>query len=92
MSEAEPVKLDGCYLAFYDEGLENQGVSFTRLTDETLGRLDTLLPTVQPHDNPVNIRADATGERDADVPQVLIAVQEVGTILEWSWRRTAYQR
>lgn len=59
----------------------SQGGSLTRLGDETLARLDALLPTVRPRGNPVNIRADATGERYADVLRVLIAAQEVDTIL-----------
>lgn len=63
------------------DALNQGGGNLTRLTDETLGRLDALLPTVRPHGNPVNIRADATGERYADVLRILIAAQEVDTIL-----------
>ncbi|WP_243725260.1 bifunctional acetate--CoA ligase family protein/GNAT family N-acetyltransferase [Candidatus Thiosymbion oneisti] len=63
------------------DSLNQGGGSLTRLTDATLEQLDALLPMVRSHGNPVNIRADATGERYADVLRILVAAQEVDTIL-----------
>ncbi len=63
------------------DSLNQGGGSLTRLSDETLAQLDAVLSAVWSHGNPVNILADADGERYFDVLRLLIAAQEVDTIL-----------
>lgn len=89
LARSGPLRSDDLTIMTNSEGIGSRAVdslnqgggSLTRLTDETLKRLDALLPAVRPHGNPANIRADATGERYANVLRILTEAQEVDTIL-----------
>ena len=63
------------------DALIQGGGSLSRLADETLDKLDAVLPAVWSRRNPVNIRADAAGERYSDALRILFAAKEVDTVL-----------
>jgi acetyltransferase len=63
------------------DALIQGGGSLSHLSNETLDKLDAVLPGVWSHNNPINIRADATGERYSDVLRTLFAAKEVDTVL-----------
>jgi acetyltransferase len=63
------------------DALIQGGGNLSRLADETLGKLDAVLPTIWSHRNPVNIMGDAAGERYADALRILLAAKGVDTVL-----------
>jgi len=58
------------------DSLNQGGGNLARFTDETQEQLEAVLPMVRPYGNPLDIRADATAERYADVLRVLVAARE----------------
>jgi len=63
------------------DDLYDLGGSLAELSEETLGKLDTVLPAGWSYSNPVDIIGDAPGTRYADALSVLVQAREIDSIL-----------
>jgi acetyltransferase len=63
------------------DNLIEQGGKLAELTDETLARLDAVLPSTWSRANPVDIIGDAPGERYVDALRILFEAREVDAVL-----------
>lgn len=63
------------------DDLIDQGGTLARLGEETLGKLDAVLPQGWSHANPVDIMGDASGNRYSDALSVLVQSKEIDSIL-----------
>lgn len=61
--------------------LIDMGGKLATLSDETLGKLNAVLPSIWSHSNPIDIVGDATGQRYRDVLNILLEAREVDTVL-----------
>jgi acetyltransferase len=57
------------------------GLELAQLSDETLAKLNEVLPSVWSHNNPVDVIGDATPKRYADALAILGAAEEVDGIV-----------
>ncbi|CCQ73434.1 bifunctional acetate--CoA ligase family protein/GNAT family N-acetyltransferase [Magnetospira sp. QH-2] len=63
------------------DDLIRSGGRMAKLSDETLAKLDEVLPTTWSHGNPVDIIGDAPGSRYADASRILCQAKEVDALL-----------
>ncbi len=89
LARSRPLRSDNLTIMTNSDGIGNMAVdalvqgggSLSHLGDETLDKLDAVLPAAWSRANPVNIRADAAAERYSDVLRILFAAKEVDTVL-----------
>jgi len=63
------------------DDLIEMGGSLAPLSDETVAKLDTVLPPTWSRANPVDIIGDATGKRYTDTMEILLRAPEVDSVL-----------
>jgi len=63
------------------DNLVEQGGVLAALSEETIGKLDAVLPATWSHANPVDIIGDAPGQRYIDALRILFEAPEVDAVL-----------
>jgi acetyltransferase len=63
------------------DNLIEQGGKLAQLSEETIAKLDAVLPSTWSHDNPVDIIGDAPGQRYIDALRILFEAKEVDAVL-----------